>query len=863
MTLSETAKRAVQIAQALAKENHHAQIGPAHLMLGLLHNDVTLASWLMALGKDVHYLRDWAEIRLEDVPRSGRVPENPAGDGAVQATVQMAELIALQLSAMAVDPIHLLAALLKPKVAFTEDQLKSLPMTQKELLDAAVNEEAVMAAVLPNGQDAPAGGGESSAGGEGQKASLYKFCSDKTALAREGKLDPIIGRDRELRLMIEILGRRTKPNVMLVGEPGVGKTALIEGFAQAIIAGKVPDSLQGASLFELDLGALVAGAAYKGEVEDRIKGIIREIKAYDKAILFIDEVHVLLNPNGSVGTGVSQLLKPELARGELTVIGATTNEEFRQYIEKDEAFSRRFERLIIPEPDVTTAIRMMANLLPLFEKHHDLKTEPGVADEAVRLASRYVKDRRLPDAAVDLLDRTMAAIRTTGDTAPAELDALQTELDALPDQVAGREPADQLAEYQWLLRQFQDRISPILRQQLEDETPPETIDESALLHSYLSDRFEKLRPLAEAKKDEVTRQDVAAMVSAKTGIPLGKLQSSERDKLNKMEDVLRKRVVGQDHAITSLAASILESRAGLTGGKQPTGAFFLLGPTGTGKTEIAKALADFLFNNESFLIRFDMSEFKEEHSAALLYGAPPGYVGYEQGGLLVNKIREKPYSVVLFDEIEKAHPSVFDIFLQILDEGKLHDRLGKEGDFSNAVVLFTSNIGSEFIVREFGEGRIPAANDLMDMMARQFRPEFLARLTEIVPFAPISEQNAVKIFSIHLRALEDLLTKQGITLDLTDAAREKLALGGFSPRYGARPLKGVIRSQLRRPISRMIISGELGKGNTLTIGTDADNTLTWSVDGVALPPAATPAPVPLPEMAALETAEPVAAVETE
>lgn len=832
MTLSETSKRAIQIAQALAKESQHAQFTPAHLMLGLLHNDVGLASWLMALGKDVYYFRDWAEIRLEDVPRSGRVPENPSGDGQAQAAVKMAELVALQLSAIAVEPVHLLAALLKAGVGFTADQLKSLPLTQKELLDAAVNEQAVIDAVLPGGGQAAGADGPSPIAGqaEGQKAALYKFCTDKTALAREGKLDPIVGRDRELRLMLEILGRRTKPNVMLVGEPGVGKTALIEGFAQAIVADKVPANLQNASLFELDLGALVAGAAYKGEVEDRIKGIIREIKAFDKAILFIDEVHVLLQPNGSVGTGVAQLLKPELARGELTVIGATTNDEFRQYIEKDEAFSRRFERLIIPEPDVVTAIRMVTNLLPLFEGHHSLKTEPGVAEEAVRLSSRYIKDRRLPDAAVDLLDRTMAAIRTTGDTAPSELESLRTQLEAMPEQVASQEPADQLAEYRWLLRQFQDRISPILRQQIEDETPPETIEESGLLHAYLADCLEKLRPLAEAKQEEVTRQDVAAMVSAKTGIPLGKLQSSEREKLNSMEDVLRKRVVGQDHAVKSLAASILESRAGLTGGKQPTGAFFLLGPTGTGKTELAKALADFLFNNESFLIRFDMSEFKEEHSAALLYGAPPGYVGYEQGGLLVNKIREKPYSVVLFDEIEKAHPSVFDIFLQILDEGKLHDRLGKEGDFSNAVVLFTSNIGSEFIVREFGEGRIPAANDLMDLMARHFRPEFLARLTEIVPFAPISEQNAVKIFNIHLRGLEDLLTKQGIRLVLTDAAREQLALGGFSPRYGARPLKGVIRSQLRRPISRMIISGELAKGATLTIDANDEKELQWNVE---------------------------------
>ncbi|WP_288427519.1 ATP-dependent Clp protease ATP-binding subunit [uncultured Spirosoma sp.] len=846
MLLSETSRRAVQIAQSIAKEGQHAHFAPAHLMLGLLHNDVTLASWLTALGKDVYYMRDWAEIRLDDLPRSGRPTELMAGDEQVQATVKLAELIALQLSAISVEPAHLLAALLKANVAFSTDQLKSLPVSQKEILDAAVDEQAVIDAIMPGKREesiTPTSdiGTASTNPGDGQKAALYRFCSDKTALASEGKLDPIIGRDRELRLMLEILGRRTKPNVMLVGEPGVGKTALIEGFAQAIVAGKVPAGLQNASLFELDLGALVAGAAYKGEVEDRIKGIIREIKAFDKAILFIDEVHVLLNPNGSVGTGVSQLLKPELARGELTVIGATTNDEFRQYIEKDEAFSRRFERLIIPEPDVITATRMVANLLPLFEQHHGIKTEPGVAEEAVRLASRYVKDRRLPDAAVDLLDRTMAAIRTTSDIGPAEIQALTEQLGALPAQITEHGKPGQLAEYKWLLRQFQNRISPILRQQIEDETPPEQIEDSSALHDYLTDRLARLTTLAETKQEAVTRQDVAAMISAKTGIPLGKLQSSERDKLNKMEDVLRRRVVGQDHAVKSLAASILESRAGLTGGKQPTGAFFLLGPTGTGKTELAKSLADFLFNNESFLIRFDMSEFKEEHSAALLYGAPPGYVGYEQGGLLVNKIREKPYSVVLFDEIEKAHPSVFDIFLQILDEGKLHDRLGKEGDFSNAVVLFTSNIGSEFIVREFGEGRIPAANDLMDLMARHFRPEFLARLTEIVPFAPISEENAVRIFNIHLRDLEELLTKQGITLVLTDDAREQLALGGFSPRYGARPLKGVIRSQLRRPISKMIIAGELGKGDTLTIDTNEGKELSWRVEREAEEPVSQPA----------------------
>ena len=833
MTLSEETKRAVQIAQAFAKEHQHSHIAPPHLMLGILHNDVGLATWLVAMGKDIYFLRDWAEYRLETLPKSGKPVENPPGNDAVQNVFQLAELVATQAGAYSVEPMHALAALLKAGIAFSADQLKTLPITQKELLDAAMDEQAIASAVNPKGAAAENGAGPADGGqAGGAQSALLKFCTNKTDLAKEGKLDPIIGRDRELRLMLEILLRRTKPNVMLVGEPGVGKTALIEGFAQAIVAGLVPESLKNAELFELDLGSLVAGASYKGEVEDRLKNILKEIKQYDKAILFIDEIHVLLDSTGSVGTGAAQLLKPELARGEITMIGATTLEEFRKYIEKDEAFARRFERLVIPEPDIVAAARMIANLVPRYETHHNLKAEPGVADEAVKLAQRYIKDRRLPDAAVDLLDRTMAAIRSMGDTAHNDLLALQTELSALREQMAEAKDdlPTQLGQYRWLMQQLQNKVSPILHQLAEDETQPETIELPDVLHDYLVKRIETLLPLAEVRRETITRMDIAAMVAAKTGIPMGKLQTAERDRLMKMGEVLQKRVVGQDHAVKSLAASILESRAGLTGGKQPTGSFFLLGPTGTGKTELAKALADFMFNNESFLIRFDMSEFKEEHSAALLYGAPPGYVGYEQGGLLVNKIREKPYSVVLFDEIEKAHPSVFDIFLQILDEGKLHDRLGKEGDFSNAIVLFTSNIGSEFVIKEFGEGKIPAANDLMEIMSRHFRPEFLARLTEIVPFSPITEQNAIRIFDIHLRGLTGPLGKQGIELVITPEAREHLALSGFNPRYGARPLKGVIRSQLRRPISRMIISGEVAKGGTIHVAINDEKELVWNVE---------------------------------
>ncbi len=839
MNLSSETKQAVQIAQAFVKEYKQNAIAPPHLLLGLLHNDVGLGAWLTAMGKDVYFIRDWAEYRLEMMPRSGRVDELPSADASVQQVMKLADLIALQAEAMAVEPVHVLAALLKAGVGFTADQLKTLPITQKELLDSLQDEKAVLAsAVQPglnssNATDSSADNRPAERGPAGNQSALERFCSNKTELAREDRLDPVVGRDRELRLMLEILLRRTKPNVMLVGEPGVGKTALVEGFAQAIVAKKVPANLQTAELFELDLGSLAAGASYKGEVEDRLKNIIREIKGHDKAILFIDEVHVLLNPNGSLGTGVSQLLKPELARGELTVIGATTLDEYRQYVEKDEAFSRRFEQLIIHEPTTVAASRMVANLIPRYEQHHQLQAGEGIAQEAVRLAQRYVKDRRLPDAAIDLLDRTMAAIRTMGETAESDLLALQDNLMALNQQVADYDEATQLDEYRWLLQQVQQKVSPILQQQLEDDTQPETIELPDVLHEYLQNRLAQLLPLAGVRHEVVTRQDVAAMVAAKTGIPMGKLQTNERERLLGMDDVLRKRVVGQDQAVHALTAAILESRAGLTGGKQPTGAFFLLGPTGTGKTELAKALADFLFNDESFLIRFDMSEFKEEHSAALLYGAPPGYVGYEQGGLLVNKIREKPYSVVLFDEIEKAHPSVFDIFLQILDEGKLHDRLGKEGDFTNAVVLFTSNIGSELVAQQFNLGQVPAASDLLEIMSRHFRPEFLARLTEIVPFAPLTEANAGRIFDIHLRGLTAPLTKQGITLSLTEAARDYLAKSGFSARYGARPLKGVIRSQLRRPISRMIIAGELGQGDTLQVDVSADNELSWTVTQVA------------------------------
>ena len=833
MPYSEEIKKAIPIAQSLAKEYRNELYGPAHLLQAILHNEIGLASWLVARGKDIHYMREWAEIRMESSPKSGRTPENPAGDEKAAATLELADLIALQLNSDHTNAVSLLAAILKPGVAFTQDQLKTFPLTQKEVMDAVVHDNASAASAPPTKHTVDGNGGTAnarSAGNTPPSNALYTYCVDKTALAEEGKLDPIIGRDRELRMLLEVLGRRTKPNVIIIGEPGVGKTALVEGFAQVIVQGLVTTPLRNARLYELDMGALVAGASYKGEVEDRIKNILKEIKQFEKAILFIDEIHLLLDSKGSIGTGVVNLLKPELARGEITMLGATTQAEYRKYIETDEAFCRRFELVQVPEPDADTAVTMLSHVMGIYEKHHQLKVEKDAIVEAVNMAKRYSRDRRLPDAAVDILDRTMSAIKMMGDTSKRELEVIKASLDNIIATHKNNPAAFLQALKSWQ-KELKDRISPLLFHQLGDEAqvPDEDLEIPEALADHYQRQAARLLELAGPARESVSRNDIAVMTAYKTGIPVGKIQNAERDKLLNADEVLKKRVVGQDHAIRSVVEAILESRSGLIKGNQPIASFFLLGPTGTGKTELAKSLADFLFNDEQYLIRFDMSEFKEEHSAALLYGAPPGYVGYENGGLLVNRIREKPYSVVLFDEIEKAHPSVYDLFLQILDEGKLHDRLGKEGDFTNAIVLFTSNIGSEFIAGKFGQGSIPTATEMMEIMAGHFRPEFLARLTEIVPFAPISEENVVRIFDIHLRSLTDPLNKQGVTLTISPEAKRHLSLSGFTPKYGARQIKSVIRNQLRRPISRRIIAGELIKGSSIALDLDESTQLQWTI----------------------------------
>jgi ATP-dependent Clp protease ATP-binding subunit ClpB len=814
MAYSPELKNAMEICSSIAREYSHNAWGPSHLLKALLHNDIGLATLLSSHQKDIHYLREWADVRLENYPRASRLAVSPEPDKEVSRVFDVADLVRIQTGKDYTDPLSALIALLKPGLVFTSEQLKSFPLTQQEamLFEPGSGEPASSEPVYEQAKISSDSG------------VLSKYCINRTEAASLARIDPIIGREKEMRMIIEVFGRRTKPNVILVGEPGVGKTALALGLAQKIQNDSVPAYLKGSSVFELNTGALVAGASYKGEIEDRVNKVIIEIKKYNKAILFIDEIHMLLDNKSSL-QGIANLLKPELARGEITVMGATTQEEYQKYIEQDEAFSRRFEVIVVEEPDVNTTIRMLQSVMPLYEEHHGISLNRDAIQEAVYMSKRYIKERRLPDAAIDLLDRTMASVKTMETTVQKDLDILYGYLDPIKDLISAKEQED---EYKWLFQQCRNTINPMLFSQINDgDSKIEEMESAEQMKSFIEGVFSLLRSAGAQKKDSIDKHDIASVMASKTGIPLGKIKRNERDKLIGMEDILKKRVIGQDYAIHALSESILESRSGLIKGGQPIGSFFMLGPTGTGKTELAKALADFLFNDESYLIRFDMSEFKEEHSAALLYGAPPGYVGYEEGGLLVNKIRQKPYSVVLFDEIEKAHPSVFDLFLQIMDEGKIHDRLGKEGDFSNAVVLFTSNIGSDFVSRKFENKEIPTTNELMEIMTQYFRPEYLARLTEIVPFAPISEENLVKIFDIHLKELIQLLAKQGITLEISPEAKKQIAFEGFTPKYGVRPLKGVIRNKLRRPISRMIILEEIKKGSHIIIGLDAEGAIKW------------------------------------
>ena len=822
INLDDSVKIALNIAQAVARENANEYYMPSHLLKALLHKEVGLRDFIVSIGKDLGYLEEWADVYIEQCPKSTQLSEIKPSEK-IDFIFRAADDARIRLGLFDINPICVLIALVKPGVAFSSDQLRSFPIQERDILSLYVNNTENPS--VENHHAASVSDNYGPGTGIGSSSYLSKYCIDLMAAAPE-RLLPVINRDRETRMVMEVLGSRSKSNVLIVGDAGVGKTALVYGLAWDIVNKKVPSFLEGARIFELDNASLIAGATYKGEIEDRLKNVLKELRHIENSILFIDEIHVLLDSRQG-NSGAGNILKPELSRGDLTVIGATTIDEYRKIIEPDHAFSRRFEVVQVNEPDLKSAIQMLHSVKKQYTDYHHVGISDTAAAECVRLAKRYVKERRLPDSAIGLLDMTLSAIKMVNETGQQDVKELLDELDTI--EKAETEESEKVEDLKTLLFVMRNRLSPILQGVITDETDVNELQDYTELKSYLLNALNLMREFAEKKIEEVEIYEVAAVVASRTGIPIGKVQSQEKERLLNMEDYLRRRVVGQDQALKTLTDAILESRSGMNKPGQPIGSFFLLGPTGTGKTELAKALAETLFNDEKSMIRFDMSEFKEEHSAALLYGAPPGYVGYEEGGMLVNKIRQQPYAVVLFDEIEKAHPSVYDIFLQIMDEGKLHDRLGKEGDFSNSIILFTSNVGSEWLTKQLESGSVPSTTQIMEVMGRHFRSEFLARLSEIVPFSPISEDILLMIFDIQFNGLRKLLDRQGIAIEISDDARKLLAHKGFTPKYGARQVAGVIRNYLRRPISRLIIKEELSKGKILKVGLDEANELTWDI----------------------------------
>ncbi|NER16892.1 ATP-dependent Clp protease ATP-binding subunit [Spongiivirga citrea] len=815
-SLSSPTKNAIHIAQEYAREYYNNQYNAAHLLKAMVHKDVDLRNTISNADVDIYYMEEWSDVRIEALPRVVSVPDKIAGDKSIEAVFNEADNVRLKLGDDEISPICLLVALCTPGVGFSYEQLKTLPVKADDFLKTSnTNNASTAKRATPKGTTKSV---------NKDASVLDEYCIDKTSASKNNELEFVFGRDAAIKTITEILGRRSKPNVLITGEPGVGKTVLLDGFVNAIVSSAVPDLLKNAQVYELDLISLMAGASYKSEVEDRFKKVITALKEFEKPILLIDEVNNLTEKD-SGNQGLVNILKAELVKGDITFIATATNDSFRKHIESDEGLARRFENISLSEPSEDDALQMISNTVSKYEDHHKLSINDETVAEAIRLSKRYNKDRSLPDSAIDLIDRTMSAARYMVETTA---DRVKSVLDEVGEINNNEDRESALKEVQWLADNLDSKFSYLLFNELSEDDQVNQFEKLEEGVSSLTSILKKFTDKSSEEKTTIDKNDISATIANKTGIPIGKLQADEKERLLTMEDHLQKRVIGQDHAVSVISQSVLESRSGLSKPGLPIGSFFFTGPTGTGKTELAKSLAEFLFQTEEAIIRFDMSEFKEEHSAALLYGAPPGYVGYEEGGLLVNKIRQKPYSIVLFDEIEKAHPSVFDIFLQILDEGKLHDRLGKTGDFSNAVILFTSNIGSEHVVKSFGAGIVPKSSDLLEIMGAHFRPEFLGRLTEIVPFSPITEENVVKIFEIQMKDLHKALAKQEIELNLSDAVKQHLALKGFTPKYGARPLRAVIRTDLRSPLSRKLITGEVAKGNTVDLDFKKDE-IVWKI----------------------------------
>jgi ATP-dependent Clp protease ATP-binding subunit ClpB len=852
---TDRAKGFLQSAQTVAIRMSHQRISPEHLLKALLEDEQGMASGLIkAAGGDAGVALRETDAALAKVPAvSGSgAQQTPGLDNDAVRVLDSAEQVAQKAGDSYVTVERLLLAL----------TLATTTAAGKALAAAGVKAEALNAAInsLRGGRTAD------TASAEDRYDALKKFARDLTQAARDGKLDPVIGRDEEIRRTIQILARRTKNNPVLIGDPGVGKTAIAEGLALRIANGDVPDTLKDRTLMALDMGSLIAGAKYRGEFEERLKGVLDEVKgAEGQIVLFIDEMHTLIGAGKSEGAmDAGNLLKPALARGELHCIGATTLDEYRKYVEKDPALQRRFQPVFVGEPTVEDTISILRGIKDKYETHHGVRIADGAIVSAATLSNRYITDRFLPDKAIDLMDEAASRIRMEVESKPEEIEnldrrimQLQIEREALKketdqaskDRLAALEGdlanlEQQSAELTTRWQAEKDKIAgeaklkeqlDAARIQLEQaQRNGEYARAGELQYGTIPDLEKKLTEAESASagamlREEVTSEDIASVVSRWTGIPVDRMLEGEREKLLAMEAELGKRVIGQSEAVKAVSTAVRRSRAGLQDPNRPLGSFLFLGPTGVGKTELTKALAGFLFDDDSAMVRIDMSEFMEKHSVARLIGAPPGYVGYEEGGVLTEAVRRRPYQVVLFDEVEKAHGDVFNILLQVLDDGRLTDGQGRTVDFTNTIIVLTSNLGSQYIAGLGDDDPVEKVEDqVMDVVRAHFRPEFLNRLDEIILFHRLGAAHMAPIVDIQVARIGKLLKDRKITLDLTDGARAWLGRVGYDPVYGARPLKRAVQRHLQDPLADLILRGEVPDGSTVKVD-DGDGALRFSV----------------------------------
>ena len=846
-------QEAVQEAVNLVQSRGQQAIEPEHLMTGVLKVGENVTNFIFQkLGVNGQQIATVLDRQIASLPKvSGGEPYlSREANEVLQKAVDYSKEVGDEYVSLEA----ILLALLNVK-STVSTILKDAGMTDKELR-AAINE-------LRQGQNV------TSQSSEDTYQSLGKYAINLIEAARNGKLDPVIGRDEEIRRVLQILSRRTKNNPILIGEPGTGKTAIVEGLAQRILRGDVPENLKNKQLYSLDMGALIAGAKYKGEFEERLKSVINEVKKSEgNIILFIDEIHTLVGAGKGEGAmDAANILKPALARGELRSIGATTLDEYQKYFEKDKALERRFQTVMVDEPDTASSISILRGLKERYENHHQVRIKDEAIIAAVELSNRYITDRFLPDKAIDLMDEAAAKLRMERDSLPEELDEIERRLKQLEiereaikrekDEAKLSQLNKEIAElkeqetsYKAKWQSEKELVNKIQQNKKEIEQLKFEADRAEREGDYgkvAEIRYGKLQALEnEIKsiqedlkkkqgdnamiKEEVTAEDIADVVSRWTGIPVSKMLQSERDKLLHLEDELHKRVIGQDEAIEAVADAVRRSRAGLQDPKRPIGSFIFLGTTGVGKTELAKALAEYLFDDESLMTRIDMSEYQEKHTVSRLIGAPPGYVGYDEGGQLTEAVRRKPYSVVLFDEIEKAHPDVFNILLQVLDDGRLTDNKGRTVNFKNTIIIMTSNLGSSYIQSQFE--KIDERNhdqiveetkkEVMEMLKKTIRPEFLNRIDEIIMFQPLDKDQIKQIVRLQINDIQKMLADNGVTLQMTDEAIEFLATAGFDPEFGARPVKRAIQRYLLNDLSKKLLAQEVDRTKPIVVERSAD-----------------------------------------